>query len=76
MFIKSLSPILLNDPKPQAVIDAPILAAVKSHKIDYLVTLNTRHFHTTQVREYLMTPIVTPGEFLAVFRTFWERAGS
>ncbi len=84
MFIKSLAPLLIDDPKSQAVReagkvieidDASILAAVKSEKVDYLVTLNTKHFKTAQVRGYLSTPIVTPGEFLTAFRTFWEQAG-
>ncbi len=84
MFIKNLAPLLIDDPKPQAVReagkvielgDAPILAAVKSQKIDFLVTLNTKHFKTTPVRNYLSTPIVTPGEFLTAFRTFWKQAG-
>lgn len=82
MFIKNLAPLLIDDPKPQAVReagkvieidDAPILAAVKSQKMDYLVTLNTRHFKTAQVRNYLSTPIVTPAEFLTAFRRFWEK---
>lgn len=65
--------------------DAPILAAIKAHsraghshmpqKIDFLVTLNTKHFKTTQAQNYLTTPIVTPGEFLTAFRIFWEQAG-
>jgi len=84
MFIKNLVPLLIDDPKSQAVReacqvieldDAPILAAVKSQKVDYLVTLNTKHFRTIQVRNYLLTPIVTPGEFLIDFRTFWKQAG-
>lgn len=84
MFIKNLAPFLIDDPKSQAVReasqvieldDAPILAAVKSQKVDYLVTLNTKHFKTIKVRNYLLTPIVTPGEFLIAFRTFWKQAG-
>ena len=83
VFVKNLAPLLLEDPKPQAVRDAnkvieigdaPILAAVKSQKVDYLVTLNTRHFHTGQVRSYISTPIVTPGEFLKAFQKYWEQA--
>jgi hypothetical protein len=51
--------------------DAPILAAAKHEPIDYLVTLNTRHFSSPQVRAFLSVPIVTPAEFLAAFRDFW-----
>ena len=84
VFIKDLAPLLLEDPKSQAVHeankvielgDAPILAAVKSTHIDYLVTLDTKHFETDKVQNYISTQIVTPGEFLKAFRTFWEEAG-
>lgn len=83
-FIKNLSPLLLDDPSPKVVHaaseviesgDAPILAAVKSENIDYLVTLDTKHFKTKKVRAYVTTPIVTPSEFLKAFREFWEEAG-
>ena len=59
VFIKNLAPLLLEDPKPQAVRealkviekgDAPILAAVKSQRVDYLVTLDIKHFKTNKVR--------------------------
>lgn len=82
VFIKNLAPLLLEDPKPQAVRDAnkiiemgdaPILAAVKSQKVDYLITLNTKHFLTSQVRDYILTPILTPGDFLKVFQKYWEQ---
>ncbi|MBF0386550.1 MAG: putative toxin-antitoxin system toxin component, PIN family [Candidatus Omnitrophica bacterium] len=84
LFIKNLAPLLIDDPAPAAVMaagkviepgDAPILAAVKAEPADYLVTLNTRHFITSQVRAYVSTPIVTPAEFCTAFRAFWERAG-
>lgn len=84
MFIKNLAPLLIDDPKPQSVReankvielgDAPILAAVKSTGVDYLVALDTKHFKTDEVRNYLSIPIVTPGEFLKAFRAFWEQAG-
>ncbi|MBI2094454.1 MAG: PIN domain-containing protein [Candidatus Omnitrophica bacterium] len=81
-FIKNLSPLLADDPpageirKAAKVIhaqDAPILAAAKREKVDYLVTLNTRHFATSSARAFLSTPIVTPAEFLNAFRQFWKR---
>ena len=83
LFIKSLSPELADDPSPdsvraaEAVIhpnDAPILAAAKQAKVDYLVTLNTKHFLTPRVQTFYAAPIVTPGEFLAAFRDYWEKA--
>lgn len=83
-FIKNLAPNLADDPPPPAVEDAarvihrndaPILAAAKHASVDYLVTLNTRHFMTPRVRAFFPSPIVTPAEFLAAFRTFWSRLG-
>ena len=82
-FIKNLAPLLMDDPNPQAVHeaseviepdDAPILAAVKSGRVDCLVTLDIKHFKTPKVTHYVTTPIVTPAEFLQVFRKFWEQA--
>lgn len=81
-FIKNLAPVLADDPSRQAVRaaarviepgDAPILAAAKEERVDYLVTLNTRHFMVPGVRVFLPRPIVTPAEFLSAFRVFWER---
>lgn len=81
-FIKNLTPLLLEDPSPAAVKeaakaidpgDAPILASAKQGRVDFLVSLNTKHFHTPAAREYFAAPIVTPGEFLMAFREFWEK---
>lgn len=81
-FITNLAPLLVDDPSADAVRraaqvidpdDAPILAAAQGARIAYLVTLNTKHFHTPKARAFLPTPIVTPGEFLMAFRDFWER---
>ena len=81
LFVKNVSPELADDPPPglvrsaEAAIhsdDAPILAAAKQSKVDYLVTLNTKHFLTSKARAFYVSPIVTPGEFLAAFRAFWQ----
>ena len=81
-YIKSLAPLLVDDPSPQAIQaaarvihrdDAPILAAAKQASPDYLVTLDTRDFHRAQVKAFLSARIVTPSEFLATFRDFWEQ---
>lgn len=81
-FIKNFSPELADDPSSHAVRtaetvidpdDAPILAAAKQAHVDYLVTLNTKHFLKPKVRAFLPVPILTPGGFLVVFRQFWER---
>jgi putative PIN family toxin of toxin-antitoxin system len=80
-FIKNLAPLLLEDPSRAAVKeaataidpdDASILAAAKQGRVDFLVTLDTRHFLTSSVRAYFAAPIVTPSEFLTAFRGFWE----
>ena len=80
-FIKNLAPLLADDPTPHAVRaaaqvidadDAPILAAAKQEGVEYLVTLNTRHFATPRARNFLPTRIVTPAEFLIAFRQFWQ----
>ena len=82
-FIKNLAPLLLDDPPPAAIKeaarfidldDASILAAAKQGRLDFLVTLNTKHFHTPKAQGYVAAPIVTPGEFLIAFREFWENA--
>ena len=83
LFIKNVSPELADDPRhdmvraAEAIIDAddaPILAAAKRAQVDYLVTLNTKHFLIPKVRAFYAAPIVTPAEFLAAFRAFWETA--
>lgn len=80
-FIKNLAPLLAEDPKPADVAqaakvideeDAPILAAAKQEKPDFLVTLNTRHFTPPKVRAFLPCPIATPSEFITAFRHSWE----
>lgn len=79
-FIKHLAPLLIDDPPPLAIReaghvihanDAPILAAAKHAHVDYLVSLNTKHFHTPNARAFLSIPILTPGEFLVTFRNYW-----
>ncbi len=81
-FIKNLGPLLADDPSMREVeaskkiidaADAPILAAAKKEGVNYLVTLNTRHFHTEKVRAFLPCPIFTPSEFIVAFRKFWEQ---
>lgn len=76
-FLHHLSPILVKDPDVKLVEkaahlihhkDAPILAAAIQAEVDYLVTWNTRHFHTEKVMKAVPFKIVTPGEFLEDFR--------
>ncbi len=81
-FIRNLSPIVTADPSAQEIReaenvidkgDAPILAAARKANIHYLVSLDTRHFHTPKARPYLQSPIVTPAQFLAEFRNIFEK---
>lgn len=44
--------------------DAPILAAAKKAKVDYLVSLDTKHLVKSKVAERAGLDIVLPGEFL------------
>ena len=80
-FIKNLSPIVTDDPTKEEIReaegaidkdDAPILAAAKKENIHYLVSLDTKHFHSHKARQYLKSPIVTPAQFLTEFRNIFE----
>ena len=80
-FIKNLNPRLADDPSPTAVReaaqsihpdDAPMLAAAKQERVDYLVSLNTKHFHTPKARAFAPISMLTPGEFLIAFRNYWS----
>ncbi len=80
-FIRNLAPVVTADPtapeirEAESVIDkgdAPILAAAKKVNVHYLVSLDTRHFHTPRARQYFKNPIVTPAQFLTEFRNIFE----
>ena len=80
-FIRNLAPIVTADPTAQEIReaesvidkgDASILAAAQKVNIHYLVSLDTRHFHTPKARQYLRNPIVTPAQFLTEFRNIFE----
>ena len=80
-FMKNLSPIVTDDPTAQEIReaeqvinkdDAPILAAAKNEGVHFMVSLDTKHFHSPKVRQYLKSPIVTPGQFLTEFRKIFE----
>lgn len=77
LFLRQLSPHIVEDPNPDAVKeaarvihrhDAPILVAAMNAQVDFLVTWNTRHFHKPAVRVFAGFPVVTPAEFLTEFR--------
>lgn len=76
-FLKQLAPAVMEDPTRESVQqaanvihhkDAPILAAAMQASVDFLITWNTKHFQKKAVRAYVQFPILTPGEFLEVFR--------
>lgn len=49
--------------------DAPILAAARKAKVDYLVSLDTRHLvNVPEVTNCADTEIVLPGEFLKIIK--------
>jgi len=75
--LKSLAPLVVEDPAQHLVTeagrvinykDAPILAAALEADVDYLVSWDTRHFHTQSVKSFGRFNVVTPGEFLRDFR--------
>lgn len=81
-FIKNLSPVMIDDPTAHEVReaakaidrdDALILAAAGKVNIHYLVSLDTKHFHSPSARQYLKIPIVTPAQFLTEFRNIFEK---
>ncbi|MCB9771367.1 MAG: PIN domain-containing protein [Candidatus Omnitrophica bacterium] len=80
-FIKNLSPVVINDPTfheiqvAKKVIDqgdAIILAAAKKVNLHSLISLDTKHFHTSKVKLFLKAPVLTPAQFLKEFRQIYE----
>lgn len=81
-FIKSLAPIITEDPTLHEIReaenfihkdDAPILAAARQANIHYLVSLDIKHFHHNKVRQYFKNPLFTPMQFLLEFRHIFEK---
>ncbi len=79
-FLRQLSPIIVDDPSPaeiQAaalvihVKDAPILAAAKKAQVDFLITLDKKHFFSGKTGKRGQFKIVTPGEFLQNFERIY-----
>jgi predicted nucleic acid-binding protein len=48
--------------------DAPILAAAHKTKLDYLITLDRRHFKQPQVQDTVLFQILLPEEFAPFIR--------
>ena len=84
-FVRNLSPEVVNDPTAEEVRaaekvidkdDALILAAAQREDIRYLVSLDIKHFHTSKVRQYLKSSVVTPAQFLKEFQNIFEKETS
>ena len=72
----NLAPLMAEDPtvesmqKAAAIVDrkdAPILAAAQNANVDFLITLDKRHFLNSKTRQKLMLKVVSPIEFLQSF---------
>jgi putative PIN family toxin of toxin-antitoxin system len=75
-FMRDLAPIMVEDPTPESVEkvativdrkDAPILAAAQNANVDFLITLDKRHFLNRKTRQKVMLKVVSPIEFLQSF---------
>ncbi len=79
-FIRNLAPLMVEDPPDVAVAraaaliaekDAAILAAAMEAKVDYLITLDKKHFLKPKVKECISLTICSPAEFLRMFASLW-----
>ena len=75
-FMHNLAPLMVEDPtlesmeKAATIIDrkdAPILAAAENANVDFLITLDKRHFLNPKTRQKVMLKVVSPVEFLQSF---------
>ena len=75
-FMHNLAPLMVEDPAPDSMKqaativdrkDAPILAAAQNANVDFLITLDKRHFLNPKTRQKAMLKVVSPIEFLQSF---------
>ena len=75
-FMHNLAPLMVEDPTPESMEkaatiidrkDAPILAAAQNANVDFLITLDKRHFLNPKTRQKVMLKVVSPVEFLQSF---------
>ncbi len=75
-FMRSLAPLMVEDPTPESMEkaativdrkDAPILAAAQNANVDFLITLDKRHFLNPKTRQKVMLQVASPIEFLQSF---------
>jgi len=79
-FIRNLVPLMVEDPPAAAVEraaslidrkDAAILAAAIESKVDFLITLDKKHFLKQKVQRNIPIEICTPSDFLRIFERLW-----
>lgn len=84
-FMQNLKPLMVEDPKRSTIKeasgivgrkDAPILAAARESKADFLVTLDKKHFLSPRARKKVGIKVVTPAEFLRIFENLYLSAVS
>ena len=75
-FMHNLAPLMVEDPTPESMEkaatiidrkDAPMLAAAENANVDFLITLDKRHFLNPKTRQKVMLKVVSPIEFLQSF---------
>ena len=75
-FMHNLAPLMVEDPTPESMEkaatiidrkDAPILAAAQNANVDFLITLDKKHFLNPKTRQKVMLKVVNPIEFLQSF---------
>lgn len=76
-FMHNLAPLMVEDPTPESMEkaativdrkDAPILAATQNANVDFLITLDKRHFLNPKTRQKVMLKVISPVEFLQSFQ--------
>lgn len=79
-FIRNLAPLMVEDPPAAAVErsaslidrkDAAILAAAIESKVEFLITLDKKHFLKQKVQRNIPIEICTPSDFLRIFEHLW-----
>lgn len=79
-FMRDLGPVMVEDPGEDSVKraakvvgrkDASILAAAKESGVDFLITLDKKHFLSPRARKGAGLPVVTPAEFLQYFENLY-----
>jgi len=79
-FVRNISPLMVEDPPVAAVEgaaalidrkDAAILAAAIEAKVDYLITLDKKHFLKQKIQRDIQIEVCTPADFLKIFEGLW-----